>query len=276
MGGLVMAPIRTAIGVAIVIALGHPAVCDPLYEAQVIVTGQGEPNRSLGFGHCLEDVLVKVSGDPQLIGDHRLAALTANAAQLVTGFDYHDRMSGLPVHDEQGTRDRPYDLTVRFDPAKIDAALRSLGVEPWTGARPRLVVFLAVRNGPTAVVVAADGDRGRDQRDSLMAAAYKRGVPVVLPTAQGLAGAGLTFDRVSAAAPARLNETARTVGGDLALAGRLTWIDRSLEWSAEWRLAHDGTGHQWHKRSPTFDEAFRDALAGVAQILSGHGDPDHE
>jgi len=257
-------------------AAGRPAASEPLYEAQAIVTGQGEANRLQGFAHCLEDVLVKVSGDPGLMGDRRLAALSANAAQLVAGFDYHDRMSGIPVHDEQGTRDRPYDLTVRFDAAKIDAALRSLGIEPWTAARPRVVVFLAVRNGPTSLLVAADGDRGRDQRDSLIAAAYRRGVPVVLPTAQALAGAGLTFDRLSAVAPARLNETARKLGGDLALAGRLTWIDPSREWSAEWRLAHEGSAHQWHRRSATFDEAFRDALAGVAQILSGHGQPDRE
>src|SRR5215470_7220269 len=74
-----------------------------LYQGQTIVTGEGEANRPLGFAECLEDVLVKVSGDPQLIGDPAATALGRNAAPLVAEFRYHDRMSGIPHHDEQGT-----------------------------------------------------------------------------------------------------------------------------------------------------------------------------
>src|SRR5438105_15791167 len=81
-----------------------------LYQAQTIVTGQGEANRSIGFGACLEDVLIKVSGVQTLAGDPRLAASKANAKAFVSGFRYHDRMTGISTHDEQGTRDRPYDL----------------------------------------------------------------------------------------------------------------------------------------------------------------------
>ena len=40
-----------------------------LYQCQTIVTGQGEESRRFGFPVCLEQVLVKVSGDPRLIGD---------------------------------------------------------------------------------------------------------------------------------------------------------------------------------------------------------------
>jgi hypothetical protein len=260
------------IAAALALAAG-PAPADELYQAQTIVTGQGEANRTLGFALCLQDVLVKISGDPRLIGDRRVVALGATAGTLVAGFDYHDRMSGIPVHDEQGTRDRPYDLIVRFDPAKIDAALRSLGREPWTTARPRLVVFLAVRNGPTALVLSADGERGRDQRESLMAAASRRGVPVVLPPESALAAAGLTVERLPGTDLSRLDEIAKTLGGDAALAGSLVWVEKSLGWTADWRIARQGATSRWQRRGVTFDDAFRDALAGAAQIMSGHGQP---
>src|ERR671933_505638 len=94
------------------------------------------------------------------------------------GCRYRDLLGGVPVHDEQGTRDRPYELTADFDPARIDAALRSLGRAPWTAARPRLVVFLRVRTGTGPYVLASDGARGRDQRESLADAAYRFGVPL--------------------------------------------------------------------------------------------------
>jgi hypothetical protein len=257
-------------------AAGHAAAetaVDDLYQAQTIVTGQGEANRLIGFVPCLQDVLVKVSGDPRLLGDARVAQLAKDAQTFVTGFKYHDRMAGLPLHDEQGTRDRPYDLIVSFDPDKIDAALRSLGATPWSATRPRLAVFVAMRNGLANYLLDRDGDRARDQRASLAAAAAKRGVPIVVPDAGALAAAGLTVDALPQAELARLDAVAGRLAGDAALVGRMVWSDAPPGWIADWRMAWHGTAYQWQARSISFDAAFRAALAGAAQVLSGHGQP---
>ncbi len=243
-----------------------------LYEAQAIVTGQREPERLRALPDCLEDVLVKVSGDPRLIGEKRLAPLKANAAEFVVSFRYHDRMAGIPVHDEQGTRDRPYDLIVRFDAAKIDAALRSLGLEPWTGRRPRLAVFLGVWNGPAPYMLASDGERGLEQKLALETAAQKRGLSIVLPSSSLLAAGGVRFDRLAAIDLQRWNVLAKDAGGDTALIGTLFWIEQKFGWRADWRLVWQAD-HRWQVRRVTFDAAFRNATEGSAQILSGHGEP---
>jgi uncharacterized protein len=163
-----------------------------LYQAQTIVTGQGEESRRFGFPVCLEQVLVKVSGDSRLTGDPEVAMLVGQAATFVTDFAFRDRMAGIPVHDEQGTRDRPYDLTVRFDPAKIDAALRSLGRQPWSASRPRVIPFVGVDLAGATYLLASDGTRGRDQREALAAAAARYGMPMTLPEQAALAAAGLS------------------------------------------------------------------------------------
>src|SRR5258708_31821515 len=159
--------------VAVLALAGAPRAAtevDDLYRAQTIVTGEREETRLPGFAECLEYVLVKVSGDTRLIGDNRVAALAGEARSFVRDFRYHDPMSGIPHHDEQGTRDRPDYLIVTFDRAKIDAALRALGREPWTASRPRIVVFLGMRNLTTAFIVAGDGDRALEA-EALVAAA---------------------------------------------------------------------------------------------------------
>ena len=102
---------------------------DDLYRAQTVLTGQGEANRMIGFAACLEDVLIKVSGALKLAGDARLQPYKARASDFVKTYRYHDKMLGTPVRDEQGTRDRPYDLFVEFDSAKIDDVLSELGLE---------------------------------------------------------------------------------------------------------------------------------------------------
>jgi len=282
---------RTLIAIMIapllaLIALGNGgaagAEVENLYQAQTVVTGQGEANRMFGFSVCLKDVLVKVSGDPRLVREARIESIVRDAGTFVRDFRYRDEQEGHPVRDEQGTRDRPYELTVSFDPAKVDAVLRSLGREPWTASRPRLVVFLGMRNGTNTSFLTRDdgGPQQRDalsaatlQRAALMAAALRRGMPMALPDDAVVAGLGLNFETLPSANLQSLDAAAKRSGGDLALAGRMVFREKAFHWTADWRLGAHGKTFKWQDRSVTFDEAFRNAMGGAAQILSGHGQP---
>jgi uncharacterized protein len=253
-------------------ASGRFALADTvadLYEAQAIVTGQREPERVNAIPSCLEDVLVKVSGDPRLVSDPRLLPLQTKANEFVSSFHYHDRMAGIPVHDEQGTRDRPYDLYVDFDRRKIDGALRSLGLTPWL-ERPRLAAFVKIEHGAARFLLTRDGARGLGQRLSLLAAASKRGLSVGIPTTAMLANAGLAeADPVSE--PRGFEGLTRDLG-DVALLGRLAWVEQNLGWTAEWQLT-ENVNSAWRVRASTFDAVFRNGIEGSAQVLSGHGAP---
>ncbi|MBL8701611.1 MAG: DUF2066 domain-containing protein [Alphaproteobacteria bacterium] len=259
----------------LLVATGCAPVREPpiatLYEGKAIVTGTDERSRPRGIAEAFEDVLVKLSGDPRLHGDPRVAAAAAQAGALVTEIAYRDRMEGFPIHDEQGTRDRPYDMTVRFDPARVDAALRALGRAPWLAPRPRLGVVLAVQIGATRYVLADAGERGFDQRNALLDAAARRGMPIALPSPATLTAAQLRADDMPAAELARLDALARGFGADRALAGRMVWNVEALAWRADWRLTVDGVERRWQAREATFDEAFRSAIGIAAQILSGNG-----
>jgi hypothetical protein len=223
-----------------------------LYRAQTIVTGQGEANRTIGFAACLEDVLIKVSGALKLVGDPRLAPYASRAGEFVTHYDYHDQMSGTPTRDEQGTRDRPYDLTVDFDETKINDVLAALGLKPWLARRPVLGVVVEMEQGARKYVVTSDDKQSELQREALLAAAGKRGMSVVLPS--------------SAA-------SSKPPQGDVSLVGHLVWSDSELGWGTDWRLDLEGKPHRWQIRGVTFDEAFRRGIGGAAQILSSNGDP---
>ena len=244
-----------------------------LYQGRAIVTGTGEKNRQIGFATTLADVLVKVSGDARLIGDPRVAELSKNAALLVASFTYRDRMEGIPIHDEQGSHDRPHDLTVTFDKAKIDAALASLGLQPWTAPRPTIVLFVGVTNGDRSFVLSADGERGADMRELLDAASFRLNIPARLPSEAALAAAGVTAAVLPAVDPEKLAEIATAAGGDHALAGTLVFSDAALGWLVDWRIAEGGSLYEWQQRGVSFDDAFRSAVRGATQVLSGHGKP---
>lgn len=258
--------------IALACGAGLPAAAgaeSDLYRASAVVSGQGEENRAIGLAQCLEDVLVKVSGDPRLMTDRNVAELKRRAGEFVDRFAYRDRMSGVPIHDEQGSYDRPHDLSAEFDVAKIDEILRSLGRQPWLSPRPRVVVFLAVFGRKADFALASDGDA--DMRTSLAAAAARVGLPMALPTSAQLEQRDLNASTLSRADVPKRETLATTE--DVALAGTLQWSDEALGWVASWRMRSDATDYRWQIRGVGFDDSFRNGMRGAAQVLSGHGKP---
>ena len=245
-----------------------------LYTAQVRVTGQGEATRAAGFARALREVIAKLAGDPRLMASPAVDAPAADAGAMVAAFSYRDLMAGIPSHDERGSRDRPFELTVRFAPARVDAALAALGRRPWPLPRPRVVALIAVHPaGGAAYALSADGVQGRDPRESLREAAWRAGLPLVLPREEALAAGALAAAPLEADAAA-LAALARASGGTLVLAGQLTWSDSALGWIGEWRLDAPAGAVRWRIGGVTFDDAFRNAAGGAARVLSGSGPPD--
>ena len=269
--GAVRALVRILLASALTWCAGAMAAAGAdLYRAQAIVTGQGEANRIIGFASCLEDVLIKVSGAQKLAGDRRLGAYKSNAKSFVRAFSYRDQMSGKPHRDEQGTRDRPYDLIVDFEEGKIGDILKALGIKPWLSHRPRLAVFVEMRQGPKDYIVTTDGTQSDLQRDALLAAADRRGMDIVLPSAAALTKSNLNGAELKTAPSSTLASVAAEQGGEVALVGRLVWDDRELGWATQWQMDWRGRTHRWHVGGVTFDEAFRRGIGGAAQLLSGN------
>ncbi|PSJ65733.1 DUF2066 domain-containing protein [Kumtagia ephedrae] len=263
------------VGMACCLAAGPARALNltALYETQAVVTGTGEANRQRGFEECFREVLVKVSGDRRVLDAEMVAQALPEAGSFVSAFHYRDRMEGIPIHDEQGTYDRPHDLTCSFHRERVDAFLEKLGRKPWLAERPRLVVFLAVRQGGKAFALARNGTGGFFMRESLEAAAAPLALSVELPDSATLANTALTADTLPKVEMDDLAAIAARYDGALALAGSLTWSDEDRGWVADWRLSSGETVFEWQRRGISFDEAFRDAMSGSLQILSGNGQP---
>jgi uncharacterized protein len=265
----VVGVLRALLTAMLLACLATPALAEEsLYRAQTIVTGTLEPNRLIGFAVCLEDALIKVSGQLRLAGDPRLAPYRQQAARFVRDFSYRDEKGGKPKNDEQGTRDRSFVLTAEFDEAAVNAILAKLGAKPWLSHRPVLAVFAELNPGARRLVVSADAGDTDLQRAALIAAADKRGMQIVLPAAADLAGLGANDIALVSIPPARLAAAAARQGGELVLTARLVWDEQSLQWKSEWQLDGAGEGRRWRGSAVTYDEAFRQGLGAAAQIIS--------
>jgi uncharacterized protein len=253
--------------------IAQPDSLDDIYTTRAVVTGKDERNRPLGFKLCFEDVLVKVSGDASIVNDSRFEKLAAGAGQYVSMFSYRDRLEGKPVHDEQGTYDRPHFLTCRFDPQKIDGVLNMLGRTPWLGHRPRLVMVVAVHGRKNSGMLSSDGAFDADMREALSNATRRYGLSVGLPSVATLESNQISIDAVPVGPSDRLSKVTKLPDSELPLFGDLRWSDAALGWVATWKLKAGGRRYRWSVSGVNYDEAFRNAVRGAARVLSGNGKP---
>ncbi len=230
---------------ALLMLVAGPAAAheDPaLYRCRVYLTGTDQRTRPAGLARCVRDVLVKLSGTPALADDPR----PIDPAGMIEDFAYLDRMTDQPTHDEQGTRDRPFDLVAHVDPQAAQRLLREWGGTPWLKPRPRLLVTATITRNGVTFPLTADGGDGERQRQAVLAAGETYGMRVALPTYE----------------QARQNQPAPGTGQ--ALQGSLIWSDADFGWVAAWRM----DGAAWDVRGVSFDEAFRAGVGGAASRLA--------
>jgi uncharacterized protein len=231
-----------------------------LYQGRAFVTGQRDETRIPGFERALADVVRKLTGDFWIETSEVMKAISAPVQDYVASYSETDRMADIPIHDEQGTRDRPFDLLVTFKPVKVDDLVKRLGRKPWKAARRETLVMLTVTTDAGSYVLTDDADQGIDQRESLKSAAWTAGIPIVLLTQEHLE-----------AAPGTKRDFSKFNSAGQTLVGNLTWARGMKGWQGNWKLRTPRGSSQWRIEGVNFDDAFRNAMSGTASILSGHG-----
>lgn len=245
------------------LSMGEPVLAqsgritdDDLYKAETIVTGTGEAERMRGFKVGVEEAVVKLTGEAALQNAPKVKAIAERAAELVADYTYEDRMKGIPIHDEQGTRDRPHFLRIRFDKARLDAAMRTARLEKWEGERPLTAIWLGIREARGKYVLNREGPEGYGPREVLKDASVRRGVPIVLPEPKQSA---VTFDTIDKSLWHTLQDEAKKLGADAVLYGLLEF-DGNVGWNARWTLAGRRAYAKWSMKGVTFDVALKKAI----------------
>lgn len=226
-----------------------------LYSAVVVVTGEDNlEERARGIREALPLVLTKLTVDGALAQHAVENGMTEDAATLVDSFSYHDRKEGVQISDEQGTRERSFELTVTFDRRKIDAMVASLGGKVWTSKRPRVGIVLMIDDGASAYVLTQTSERGYGQRWAMEDAADALALPLDLPAAS-------TGETAESALPALLPNT------PLRLEGRMKVTPEGY-WDTHWHLTGLSVDERFASAGVTFDTAIEEALRQSARVLS--------
>lgn len=112
-----------------------------LYETVVPVSGQGAGERLRAMRVGLGKVLVKVTGDSQVLSNINTTEAFSNAERYVTEYGYIRYQDPLakPSSSELGTG-----MSLSFDEASINRLLRQNQLQIWPSDRPGLLVWLVI------------------------------------------------------------------------------------------------------------------------------------
>jgi hypothetical protein len=239
-----------------------------LYRASMIVTGEREETRFPAIEECFAMAMAKASGNRDIVDNPKFQQWASRARSFVWSYTYHDRLFGRQIHDEQGTRDRPFDLTVQFDKAMLDEALADMGEKPWPSPRPKLLVLIGVKDMAKSYILAEGETQGQDLREAFEDASERFGFPIVFAGTSALDAERITYGTLAAPDQTALQKIAESRGADYVLTGHLDWDSKALGWVGTWRLNLIAKSPTWTISGVNFDAAFRDAVGGAAQVVS--------
>jgi hypothetical protein len=180
-------------------------------------------------------------------------------------FNYVDPIAGIRPKDDQGTYDRSENLTVSFDPVKIDALLVSLGERPWHGPRPVLVPVLTVHGRkPPDYLLSATEPLAAEQRNAFERIAEEAGMQIRFPDVS-------EFQK----SQQKDNTVAGCDGtGSIVVQGRLQWSEAVPGWIGTWHTCWQHRRHVWAAHGGGYDLAFATIVQGAMLLASGRGTPE--
>jgi hypothetical protein len=228
-----------------------------LFEAEVPVTSQQPDERYSAMRQALADVLVRVTGQRELLHSDRARLLLDDAKRHVQQYRY------FTVPDSTPPR---LMLRVRFDGEGVRRALREHGIAYWGGAeRPDTLVWLAVEErGRRYIVSAQDETVAREQ---LLQAAKQRGIPLLFPLMDLQDQTQVRFSDVWGGFFDRVLEASDRYNPQAVLIGRLN-RSASGSWAARWNLRIAGNTTTWSDTDRQLAGVVQSGIDNVADSLA--------
>lgn len=230
-----------------------------LYQAEVLVPDQSQAERVRAARTGLADVMLRVSGHPQVLEHEEVRAAIDRAESYMHEFSYSSTDERLERDGEERPARR---LTIRFAPDSLENILRDAGLPLWPANRPVVLVWM---------VEAEAGQRqfvnDPDYWQVLRQRAQVRGLPLVSPLLDLEDRLALSPDEAWRLDQQAIRNAARRYQADVILVGRYTRSSTGVLRS-EWDLFDGLSRHGYDIRAESADELLGDSIDQLANYLA--------
>lgn len=198
------------------------------YNTEVAVASQNANERRGALARALDQVIVRLTGDPLAPRNALIRRAAGNAQSLASDTRYRqdtEQINGVPVYKTV--------LVVNFEPDSVDELIAGAGLKYWSSDRPRPILWLAIDDGRGARLVSS---QQINVVKPLARRGLERGVHYGLPAGGTVEQAAV--NAIWAQDAAALQVLSARYGNDCQLIGKV--YRSAAGWTADWLLTRAG------------------------------------
>lgn len=231
---------------------GFAVKVSSIYRAEIPVVSQADDARAMATKEGLIQVLIKVSGDPQVVNHPTIKNNIKNADSLVEEFGY------ASTPDKVTT---PYLIKLRYDARQVNVMLKNAGALAWGENRPLILVWLLVNNKDNANNIVSN-----DASAVIKQQGKKYGLPLVFPVMDATEVNKISFSDIASMKWSVLSEAGKRYSPDAILIGHIEV--QADGYQSKWQLVLDESKWDWNIPGVTSDSVIDVALSQVNQTLA--------
>ncbi len=244
------------------IGSGAEVVEDLLREAVLVVT-QRTAEREEALAEALENVLVRVSGNPSVLENDKVKLAVAAPKRFVESF-YYGSTDELIEH--QGVTVAASKLVLKFSPTAVEQLMRENSLPLWADNRPTLLVWLVTDD----LVEGRRLRRLRDESDAAIAvqsAVKRRGLPIVIPVLDLQDQMALSASQAWQMDMKAIRAASVRYDVDAILVGRYSTTS-SGQWISTWSLLNGGEQTVFSAQAADENSLIQSAVDRTANELA--------
>lgn len=236
---------------------------EELYEARVPVPTQTRESWQSAVKAALSEVIVRVTGNSDVLREQGVGELVAQAQRFVQQFRYET----LPPSASSGTDGATpaQSLWVRFDEKALTTRLRELGVAAWGRLRAPALVWLAVDDGRERFLLASGSNH--EAVDLMQEQARRRGLPLRLPLFDLTDRSMVRVSDVWGNFSDPILQASKRYEVDAVLVGRV-YRERSGGWRGYWHLYQVDAPAGWESVGGSLAEVLDSGIDGTTKAMA--------
>ena len=216
-----------------------------LYEVEVPVQDQSRDSRHEAYREALTQVLVRVSGQSQVMMQRQFHEVMDKAYTFVQSYRY--RQMDVQEALDKGLDHASLVLWVRLDPEQIKRLLREAERPIWGQVRPNMVSWVVVEQGGKRELLGAASSHPAKQ--ILERRAELRGLPLQFPLLDLIDQQAVTVTDVWGGFSEPVKTASLRYSDDTVFFGRVYSRGNKL-WIGEWHLLVRGHESKWTLQGP--------------------------
>lgn len=255
---------------SLLVLMAQPAafavVVDDLFEVEILVPDESTAIRRVALSDGLAEVLVRVSGDRDILQKLR----PPSASAYVKQFRYAaievaegEAETAKSAGDAVGQATNRYHLWVQYNGTRIMDLMREQAIPIWGEYRSQTVIWFAVNDG-TKRYILKDSDSSL-LKDKAGAAFKRRGIPVVWPKNDSQDQRGLHFADIWAGFAEPLQKSSTRYSNGPVVSATMSWNGRA--WVGDWSVFMDRESRRWSLRETDYDALISKGVDLVADVI---------